>query len=347
MDRRRFLNSAVYSLSALTLPLGPATVGAAERNRVARTGGTIGAAEVDTVREVTAVFNRADERLGGNASRSAVVEYLSTDIVAYCQGNFASDTVRRDMFGAAAELAYLAGWKAHDAGRAGLAQRYYLHAFRLAEEADPQAHAGYVLRILAHQAFDNGYHDHCVDLAEAALSRVRGYVDAETESLFWLTLARAQAFEGDRRTSLDAICHAEALMNAARDDEPPRWASLGGPAEARLANQTAKALAAMGDMSAAEGKYRHASQCWNPTTHPRIYALTLADLGSAQLAQGYLDAACATWTTALEWMDGVNSARARDAVADIRSDLSAFRTRGVTSAKLMDERARRWQAANA
>ncbi|MBQ0983477.1 hypothetical protein KBZ10_02795 [Streptomyces sp. F63] len=346
VDRRRFLSTTAYSVSALALPLSPGTAEAAQRARRADAGGRIGAAEIATVREVTKVFTRADERLGGDTGRSAVVEYLATDVAAYCRGTFADDGVRRGMFGAAAELAYLAGWKAHDAGRAGLAQRYYLHSFQLAEEADPRAHAGYVLRILAHQAFDNGHNTHCVDLADAALNRVRRRVDKETESLFWLTLARAHAAEGNRAGALSAITTAERLMDTAKTDQPPGWASLGGPPEARLANQTAKALTALRDVKAAEEQYRRSARCWNPATHPRIHALTLADLGHAQLWQGRMDSACGTWTTALRGLRGVNSARAREAVADMRRSLTVFRNRGSAEATRLDEHAAAWQSAN-
>ncbi|GAB3462171.1 hypothetical protein GCM10027570_48500 [Streptomonospora sediminis] len=289
-----------YSVGALTLPL---ELHHAADGASAGQGGTVGQTEIETVREVTEVFNRADERLGGGTSRSAVVEYLVSDVAGYCNGTFRREETRKDMFGAAAELAYLAGWKAHDAGRAGLAQRYYLHAFRLADESDPNAHAGYVLRILAHQAFDNGHKEHCADIAEAALSRVRGHVNEETESLFWLTAGRAHAANQDGKSALAAIGTAEKLLNTAPKDGPPRWASLGGPPEARLTNQAAKALSAMGDLAGAEDQYRQSARFWNPETHPRIHALTLSDLGEIQLKRGHLEAACETWSVALSGLD--------------------------------------------
>ncbi|MET8680029.1 hypothetical protein ABZW18_21200 [Streptomyces sp. NPDC004647] len=347
VDRRRFLSTTVYSVGALTLPLAAGAAEATQRAEAAGAGRASGQADVDTVREVTSVFSRADERLGGNNGRSAVVEYLSTDVATYLNGTFANDAVRRGMFSAAAELAYLAGWKAHDAGRDGLAQRYYLHAFQMTQESDPRAHAGYILRIMAHQAFDLGHHAHCVDLAEAALKRVRGQVDAGTETLFWLTLARAHAAEGDGRRALGAISKAEHLMSIVRTGEPPMWAVMGGSAEARASNQTAKALTQLGDMTAAAEQYQRSAQCWDPKRFPRIYALTLADLGQTQLARGHIDTACGTWSTALDHMGGMASARVRTAVGDIRSQLAVFRGRNATDARKLDERAAQWQAATA
>ncbi|WP_133741214.1 hypothetical protein [Actinorugispora endophytica] len=346
VDRRHFLATTAYSISALAAPLMPGAADAAHRGVRVREGGVVGAAEIQAVRDVTSVFNRADELLGGSVSRSAVVEYLVTDVTSYCRGSFNDDTARRGMFGAAAELAYLAGWKAHDAGLKGLAQRYYLHAYQLAEESSG-THAAYVLRILAHQAMDTGVSEHCVDLAEAALSRARGKVPAETESLFQLTLARAHAGERSPRPALRALAAAERLVDQAGHDEAPRWASLGGPTEARLTNQGGKALAALGDLAGAEEQYRRSAACWNPSTHPRIHALTLADLGAVQAGRGHLEAACETWSTALDSMTGVRSARADTAVTDIRTHLRGYRRRGVPTATVLDAKARQWQAAAA
>ncbi len=339
VDRRTFLTSAAYSVTALSFPLEYRRE-IVERGAVAGTQrtATIGPGEVAAVREVTALFSRADEQLGGRHGRSAVVEYLSTDVAAYCASSFAHDRDRQAMFGAAAELAYLAGWKAHDAGLAALAQRYYLHSFQLAGESDPGAHAGYVMRILAHQALDLGRREYCVELASAALDRVNGHVDAATESLFWLTLARAKAVSGERRPALTALGRAETLLDTGLNDEPPRWASLGGPAEARLANQSAKALSALGDLPAAERQYQRSAACWDRATHPRIHALTLADLAAVQCAQGKAEMACGTWSLALDGMVGVQSARTLAAIDGMRSRLAAFRDRGLAAARLLDAR---------
>ncbi|SNT33979.1 hypothetical protein [Actinacidiphila glaucinigra] len=230
-----------------------------------------------------------------------------------------------------------------------MAQRYYLHAFQLAKEADPRAHAGYVLRILAHQAFDTGHVAvaACVPLAEAARDRMAGHVDRETEALVHLTVARAHAARRDRRPAAQALRQAEKLMDQARKDETPHWAFLGGPAEARLANQTGKALMALGDLAAAERAFAQSVRCWNPLTHPRIHALTAADVGVAQCRQGRVEEACQTWNDALDQMTGIASARTRAAVADVRSHLAVFRQRGVHAAAALDARAAARQAAHA
>ena len=116
-----------------------------------------------------AVFGKADERFGGGHARLAVVQYLTSDVAGYLQGTFVSDHDRRAMFSAAAELTYLAGWKAFDSSLDGVAQRYYLQLLRLANEADDRALAGFTLRAMAHQAVDLGHGPEALQLASSAL----------------------------------------------------------------------------------------------------------------------------------------------------------------------------------
>jgi len=347
LNRRTFLARSVYAISALALPLTYRREIAERGAHVRGTTATIGDGEVSAVREITTAFTHADERLGGGHGRSAVVEYLSTDVAAYCSAMFARETDRRAMFGAAAELAYLAGWKAHDDGLAGLAQRYYLHSFQLADESDSGPHTGYILRILAHQALELGRRDYCIDLADAALDRARGRVDAETESLFWLTVARAQAASHSPRRAIAALSRAETLLDRASSDQGPHWASLGGPPEARLASHSGKALSSLGDLPAAENHFRRSAACWDPATHPRIHALTLAELATVQCGQGKVDEACGTWSAALDGMTGIQSARTRDSIDTMRRHIAVFRGRGLVAARRLDARAAALRAAGA
>lgn len=339
VDRRTLITTAGYSIGALLLPLQHQDDADRARLVRARAGVTVGAGEIQAVRDMTAAFNAADERLGGGHARSAVVEYLATDVMGFLGGRHATDETRRAMFAAAAQLTYLAGWKAHDLGLAGLAQQYYLRSFQLASEADPYAHAGYALRILAHQAMDLGRHEHCVDLADEALARTKGRVDADTESLFWLTAARAHAANSSPRQARAALTRAEQLISRAHAEESPPWASLGGPAEARLAHQAGKTLHALGELHAAEAQHRRSAHCWNPETHRRVYALTLADLAETQCAQGHVERACETWNLALDGMTGIRSARTRDAVRVMRRSLAPYSGRGLNCAQRLEARA--------
>ncbi|MGL5810890.1 MAG: hypothetical protein ACRCYQ_13190 [Nocardioides sp.] len=337
LARRPFLRSAAYSVLSVAVALSyrgaarPAQAAAATNHPV-----RVGRSDVDAVRRLTAAFAAADEQLGGRHGRAAVVTYLSQDVSALCRGVFTDEAVRSAMFSAAAETAYLCGWKAHDAGRESLAQRYYLQAFGLAAEADRvsgQAHASYVLRILAHHALDIGRPDRCVDLTEAAWDRARGKLDPHTSSLLALTRARAYAADRQRRRSLAWLRRAEDLAAADYAGDSPRWARLNGSTAARVNSQSAKVWTVLGNHATAESLHARAVARWDPGSHPRVRALALSWLASTQVAQGHIEQACGTWSEAIPGLRSVRSARSERALATIRATLDSPRYRTLPTAR--------------
>lgn len=328
LDRREILAATLYSFAALAGPLGYRTEALA-RSRLAREGKSIGKGEVDAVNRIIKAFSEADEILGGQIGRSALIQFLVTDVATYCSGRFERESDRVAMFSAAAAACYLIGFKSYDAGLNGATERYYLQAFRLACESDPMAQGGYLLRALAQHSIDVGPNAYGVHLAEAALSRVRGRVDPETESLFWLTLARAAATDQNRFHAMQALSSAERSIERAHPEERPNWLVLGGPAEARLTSHTAKTLMTLGDYAAAEKQFGRCATCWSPKTHPRVHGLTLAGLGEAQCRQGKVEQACDTWMQVIDEIGSVQSGRTRKALVNIRLQISAFRRRGI------------------
>jgi tetratricopeptide (TPR) repeat protein len=334
LDRR----TMVYSAALLPLSLSYLAEASERGTRVRERGGTVGRAEVDAVRAITEAFHRADEALGGGHGRAAVVQYLITDAAAYCAGRFDRERDRRAMFGAAAELAYLAGWKCHDMGAEGAAQQYYARSLQLAAESDPRGHAAWVLRILAHQALDLGRPHRCAALAERAWDLARGRVDPAAEALFAITAARAHAVGCDHRAAIRAVLYAEDAVTRGDDEQMPRWAVATGPAAATVASHTAKTFTALGDHRRAEAHYTAAAAGRDPATYRRVHALNLAQAAEAQAAQGHADAACATWGTAMTHMEGVTSDRHRQALATMRAHLRTFKRRGVPGAADLDQR---------
>jgi tetratricopeptide (TPR) repeat protein len=339
VDRRQVLGSVVYSLGALLLPISYKR-DMAERARQAARGGAIGWSEVEAVRDVTAAFNRADEKLGGGFGRTAVVEYLATDVTDYCRAR-SSEPVRTAVLGEAAQLAYLAGWKAHDLKKEGLAQRYYLHSYQLAKDSGDDGQAAYAMRILAHQAYDMGHVTNCAALAGAAVDRVKGRVDKHTEAVFGLTLAKAQAMQGDRRNTVEAIGRAESLMaHAGSDDERPAWAGMHSANASQFHNHVAKVLADLGDYAGAEEHFAQTlGHHLDPDTKPRIYALTAAWLAETQCRRGHVERACQTWAGALARMNGIQSSRTVEAINTMRQMLASFHQRGMPEVKKLLEEA--------
>jgi hypothetical protein len=323
LSRRSFLSTAAYSVTALAGPLGAAgttqTHDAVERVAAAATRAPrVGRADVSAIRSLTVALTAADERLGGGHARETVVSYLLRDVATLCRATFPADDVRRDMYSAAAQVAHLAGWKSHDAGQEGLAQRYYLQAFSLARESGDEAHTAYMLRRLAHHALDVHRPDRSIELAHAAWQRGRDHTDAHTRSLFALVVARAHAAAGEARQASRWLAAGDDLLSSDADDPPPYWAELNGDAGTLLASHTAKTFTAMGRHDLAEPFLRNAATRWDRDTHPRVWALTVHQLGESQVRQGRLEQACHTWAEAVVTLRNTRSARTRRALESMR-----------------------------
>ncbi|MBL7490885.1 hypothetical protein I6A60_10620 [Frankia sp. AgB1.9] len=205
VEHRSYLAAAVYTASDVAMPLNYDAEPVSRLLR-ARTGDTrVGAAEIMVIRHITGAFAAADEVLGGGHGLSTAATYFADTAAPLLIGRFASGTVRCDTYAAVAELAWLLGWKHHDLGEEGAAQQYYMLGFQLAVEADPNAHAAWMMRAVAHQALSLDQHQHSRDLIQAALRRAQGHADGATEALLHITHARAHAALGDKPSAARAL----------------------------------------------------------------------------------------------------------------------------------------------
>lgn len=137
INRRRLLTNSVYSLAALAVPEDRWFEQAIDRARARRplSDYRVTVQDVEAVREMAAFFSRRDQKRGGRAGRTALVAYLRSEVAELLNGRFPTEDIRRGMTSAAAELAYLAGWTAFDAGEHPVAQQWLTIATKLAEEA--------------------------------------------------------------------------------------------------------------------------------------------------------------------------------------------------------------------
>ncbi|PBC84352.1 MULTISPECIES: hypothetical protein [unclassified Streptomyces] len=237
LDRRRFLTTSAYSVAAAALPLTYVQE-IADRTAAARSGHTVGMAEVAAVRDMVRVFSEMDERHGGQHGRSALVQYLRDDVAPLCRGRFRTEELRQQMLSAASRGVHLLGWKSYDAGQQGLAQRYYLQSYALAVESGITGHDGFVMRTMAMQGLKLHRPEHCLGLAETGLNRAKGKVDAQTESLFRVVHAHTLAKSGQRTAALAEAERASALLTADPGDEVPFWALAWGLQPRRFTRAT-------------------------------------------------------------------------------------------------------------
>ncbi|HET8661610.1 MAG TPA: Tat pathway signal protein [Micromonosporaceae bacterium] len=341
VERRHLLGAAAYSMAALALPGEQWWTQMASQGRARSTAAVcrVGRADIAAVRDMTSMFSQIDQRRGGGHARTTVVQYLTADVAGYLRGRFPDDQVRREMFTAASELAYLSGWMAFDNAEHATAQQFFTTAMKLAAEADDPPMAGHVLRAMAHQAVDLGHPRQALDLAAASMqSRRYALATPRERALFGVVHARALAATDQKRAAAAALVHAEDDLAAAKpgDEEPNRVFFFG---EASLAHQTACTLRDTGDLAGAERQFRRSVRTRKAATFTRTHAVTLGYLGAVQARQGSIEEACATWSRALDAMDGVRSGRTRQVAVDMRSVLSPFRQRGIRAVAELDARA--------
>ncbi|MFI7218563.1 Tat pathway signal protein [Micromonospora maritima] len=343
-ERRRVLSTAAYSLAALALPSERWWPRMAERGRArgAAGGMTVSRGDVEAVHDMMSLFSRVDQRRGGGHARSAVVQYLTSDVTSYLCGRYSDDSLRRDMFTAASELSYLAGWMAFDNGEHNVAQHYFNVAVKLAAEADNPAMAGHVLRAMAHQAIDLGHQKRALNLASASVDGERYEAASPRErALLGVVYARALAVNGEGQSAARALLRAEDDLAAATsgDDEPGRVFFFG---EASLAHETACALRDTGDAAGATAQFLRSVKTRKASAFTRTHAVTLGYLGAVQAKQGEIEEACTTWSRALDAMEGVRSGRTRQVAAEMRAILSPYRRRSVRRVQDVDTRAKNY-----
>ncbi|WP_310718872.1 hypothetical protein [Streptomyces lydicus] len=338
LDRRRFLTTSAYSVAAAALPLTYVQE-IADRTAAARSGHTVGTAEVAAVRDMVRVFSEMDERHGGQHGRSALVQYLRDDVAPLCRGRFRTEEMRQQMLSAASRGVRLLGWKSYDAGQQGLAQRYYLQPYALAVESERHrarrirdAHDGHARaqaappRTLPRPGRDG----------TEPRQRQGGRPDR-------IPLPRRpRPHPGQSRTAHGRPHRSRAGERPADRRPRRRSAVLGpglGPPAASVYSRNAKVYETLGDHRTAAEHYDRAAGARPAGTYARIVALDLVAGAEMQLKRGQIEQACTTWNRALDHMDGVRSVRTRKAVTRMRSDLARFRARGVRCAAELDERA--------
>lgn len=349
IGRRRALAATAYSVAALAVPGATwwTSQAANAASRDPKSKIKVGRRDLQAVRDMASMFSRIDQRHGGGHARTAVVQYLTSDVSSYLHGRFSDDSIRRDMLSVASELTYLVGWMAFDNAEHALAQRFFTTAVTLAAEAEDAPMAAHVLRAMAHQAVDLGHPRQALDLATASVDGDRyGLATPRERALLGVVHARALAASKQPKAAASALIRAGDDLSAATsgDDEPGRVFFF---SEASLAHETACTLRDLGDLDGSRREFHRSVRTRKSASFTRTHAVTLGYLGSVQARQGAIEEACATWSQALDAMEGIHSARARRTATDMRRSLVPVRNRGIAAVTELDRRAATYLAESA
>jgi transcriptional regulator with XRE-family HTH domain len=216
-------------------------------------GGT-GHELVEQIEQTIPVLQRLDDANGGNAHLDYVGAYFRSVAVLLRQGGHAG-AIEQRLFTALADIGQLGGWMAFDAGKHGLAQRFFFTTLRASKEAGYRSMAAHVFADLAFQAASREQAGDAVALGEAAV-HVAADEPATLRASVATRLAYGYAVAGRLMDFERAYQRGqEALTN--RGDDEPVWMYFLTPNH--LDTQAGYALVHAGVLSQ-DGGDRHAAQ---------------------------------------------------------------------------------------
>jgi hypothetical protein len=305
---------AAYSSAALRWLVAPGTaLPAADGSRA------IGMVDVDDIRKATRAFRVLDNRMGGGRIRPTVVDYLHGNIVPLLHDARCTESVRRELFSSAAEVAQLAGWQAYDLEQQGIAQRYLVQALSMARFAGDDGLGGEILAAMSHQAIWVSQPTQAIDLAHAAQKAGdrAGLPVLETEAL--VMEAHAHALLEDPAACSKALKRASVTFDRDGTDTPA-W--LGYFDEAYLAARIAHTFRALGQGDATTKYARRSLEM--DERFVRGKAFNIALLAAGYVAQREVEQACATGREAVDRVVTLHSARAVTYIRNLLVDLSEY-----------------------
>jgi hypothetical protein len=270
-------------------------------------GMRVGMADVAMVKATADTFAALDDRFGGGHARQAVIQYLSHDVAPLLHGTY-TESVGRALFSTVAEAMLLAGWMSYDAGHHGLAQRYYLHALRLAQDAGDRRLAGSML----------GRFNDAATLARAARMGISGVATPTLMAQFWAMEARALARTPDHRATQHALTEAERFLDRRNHADEPEWITYFDDAEL-----SAEAAHCFRDINSAQRSVEHAGNAMSGS-HVRSDFFATMVLADAHLRAGDIEESCRVALDALDLGGQLRSARAVSYLAEFRTALTPF-----------------------
>lgn len=279
----------------------------------------VGAPHVATVRETTAMWRRLDNRYGGGHARASLVRFLDGEVGPLLRDGRYDPKTGRQFAAAAAELTLTTGWAAYDTGRHGLAQRYFIQALRLAQEAKDRALGAEILSAMSHQAVFLGEAATAVDLARTARTTAASAGIPALVAEAHVTQAHAHAIGGDERACTASLAEAERALDAADRSADPAWINYFG--QAYLSAKFGWCFLALGKAAPAR-RFAEASLDMDGANYVRGKAFNLALLGRARML-GAADPAGAAdaGLQALTLTDQLQSARAATFLTQLADEL--------------------------
>lgn len=277
--------------------------------------------DIDAVHEVTVMFENFDHKFGGGRPKSLVAQYLECEVLPLLRHLDLSTSMGKRYLGEVASLTRLAAWTAYDTGVHGLAQRYFIQAFRMAKAAGDRPLCGRILCGMSHQANFLGYYQYAVDLARAAQRGAKGYATPTVMALFHAMEARGLASLGDEKGVTCALLSVERWYAQSHPENDPLWArSFDGAA------MCAEFAHCFRDLGMPNFAHDHAiaSIRESSATYVRNLSFCRTVLATSHLLNNELDQALVVAREVISSAATLKSFRVRSYLDDFRQRLSPY-----------------------
>ncbi len=273
------------------------------------------------LRERTARLRRLDDILGGGDTfRVYLGEYQSTKKLLR-EASYSQET-GRVLLSVLSEQAQQAGWAAFDAGRTADATGLYEASASAAAEAGDKELAGNALAFLAYQTLEVS-RDQAVEIAARSCATAGPMAQPGVRALLSERLAWANAVAGNAAATEAALVAAEAALDEA-DDTPQRdWVAWVDRTELQIMTgrcwtELRRPLRAVPTLESALAQYSD--------THACDKSLYLSWLATSYIHAGEIEQAAAVTGRALTLSAEVASARPRQRLKPVITQLSSHRS---------------------
>ncbi|GLZ37832.1 hypothetical protein [Actinokineospora sp. NBRC 105648] len=324
LNRRNFMLGSAFAASAFAEPAWLVT-NARPTPDLARAGGSrVGKHEVDVLRSTVRHYESLHRLHGGGLVRGQVVQLLHQQARAMSEVGY-TDAVGRELAGALAETAFLAGLTTIDSGRAALGQRYYAQALGLATRAGDSSFAANVLAEMSRVTIDIGMNapdadaveqggQHAAALARSALQMMGGRATPAVGAYIHAIEARGLGLLGDGQGAIEALDRARRSFDRGPQNEPG-W--LGHYTEVDLTSDIGQCLRDAGRPRQGLVMLERALAAL-PANRVTSRAKTQIHIAAAHLQLRDFDAADHAIATALNAVDSLSSQRTLERVKALR-----------------------------
>ncbi|MEU5871427.1 helix-turn-helix transcriptional regulator [Glycomyces sp. NPDC047369] len=269
--------------------------------------GTIGTAQVDVVRSMTATLRGIDSLHGGIHANHSITAYLHNVALPMLDQPHTSK-LKTDLFSSVAELALLAGWSAFDAGVQSSARACFTQALKLADEANNTELGCETTIAISNQAAILSDGPRAVTAAQAALDAAESISSPALIGEARMALAHGEAVNGNTATVASLITQASCDMDRADRPDGPPWISHVG--NAWFEGRIAQCLHLTGDRTNAAAAAEQTATNARPL--PRGNVLNLGHTALVMFAADRPEEAAIYARQALKSAEQVQSARVEE-----------------------------------